>query len=235
MASSSSQFVFLLLLSTTFAIFLSSANGKTITPRPFLLPVSKDDETRQFYTTVDVGTPPISNRLVIDIGAHVLWFNCDNGYNSSSYRHIKWGSTKCVAAKGFNCIGCHGPARPGCCNDTCGLYAYNPNAGATYFAGLGVETMLLGTTDGSRSTCARVRRVPFTCGFKDTLDGLAKVAQGMIGFSQSQLALPTYLSSAYKVASLPHQRTAEISSYAAVLIFFRRIKETCRNCLQEPR
>lgn len=100
--------------------FLSQMQHQT-NPNSFILSIRKDTATLKYSTTIEMGTPPNLINAAIDLGGQLLWFDCCNGYNSSSYHPIlllfspmqirlrHWLSPK-----------------PGCSNGTCGLCTFNP-------------------------------------------------------------------------------------------------------------
>ncbi|XP_031276617.1 probable aspartic proteinase GIP2 [Pistacia vera] len=193
---------FLLSLSLIFCLCLiiRSIDSAEVKPRAFILAIRKYNVTLQYYTTVDTGTPLTYPDLVIDLGGQILWFNCKNGFNSSTYRPVRCGSSKCKVAKGSGCVGCNGTPRPGCTNNTCGVSPYNPFSNLLYAGGLGEDTVAIYETDGRfYLSHIYVPRLLFACGFNDQLQGLSNGTQGMIGLARTQVALQTQLSSAYKI------------------------------------
>lgn len=190
---------FLFLLCVSFAFFTGSIDSAKAKPRAFILPVSKDNVTLQFSTMVELGTPQTPADLVIDLGGQMVWFVCENGFTSSTYRPVPCGSAKCGAAKGLGCVGCDGTPRPGCTNDTCGVYPYNPVNNSLYSGGLGEDTMAIFSTDGRRYMNISVPSLAFACGYNDQLQGLVNGSQGMIGLAKTQMALQSQLSAAYKI------------------------------------
>ncbi|KAJ0036030.1 hypothetical protein Pint_24900 [Pistacia integerrima] len=194
------SFFNLFLLSFAFAFIIRCIDSAEDKPRAFILPIRKDNVTLKYYTTVDIGTPLTYPDLVIDLGGQILWFNCENGFNSSTYRPVRCGSSKCKVAKGSGCVGCNGTPRPGCTNNTCGVSPYNPFSNLLYAGGLGEDTMAIYETDGRfYLSHIYVPRLLFACGFNDQLQGLSNGTQGMIGLARTQVALQTQLSSAYKI------------------------------------
>ncbi|KAJ4722374.1 basic 7S globulin-like [Melia azedarach] len=192
--------VHLFLFSIAFALMLGSNALSKFKPRAYILPIKKDNVTLQYYTSIQIGEDLPYMDLVIDLGAPFLWLNCDNGYKSSTYRPVRCGSSKCKVAKGFGCVGCNGALRPGCTNNTCGLYPYNPFNQSLAVGGLGEDTLVIYWTDGLLYvTTEDVPGFPFACGHADQLFGLANGVQGMIGLGRTQISLPAKLSSAKKI------------------------------------
>ncbi|GMY27519.1 basic 7S globulin-like [Fagus crenata] len=186
-------------------VFLGS-HGANSQPRALHLPIRKDNVTLQYYTSFEVGSSEVGSAqvnvvyAVIDLGAQFLWFNCDDGYNSSSYNPVRCGSSKCKIAKGTACLGCSGAPRPGCTNNTCALFAYNPFNDSLVTAGLGEDVIDVYETDG-RSVLLQINvpSFPFACADSDHLNGLAKGTKGILGLGRTQIALPMQLASKFKL------------------------------------
>ena len=181
-------------------VFFSTSNGANYKPHAFHLPIRKDDVTLQYYTSFEVGPTQFIVDAVIDLGAPFLWFNCDDGYNSSSYNPVPCGSTKCKTAKGIGCLGCNGTPRPGCTNNTCSMYSYNPFDNSLRSGGLGKDNIYVYETDG-RSVLLQINvpRFPFVCADSGSLDGLAKGVKGILGLGRTQIALPMQLANAFEL------------------------------------
>ncbi|KAL2469951.1 Eukaryotic aspartyl protease family protein [Abeliophyllum distichum] len=79
-------FFFAILVSTSYA-----QNG-------LVLPIRKDTNTLQYYTSIEMGSNRATVNAVINLGAQYLWFDCDD-YTSSTYAPIPCDSKKCEIAK----------------------------------------------------------------------------------------------------------------------------------------
>ena len=176
----------LLTIYLLFISFLSQSHTTTPTPRHFILPIGKDPKTNLFYTSLALGTPRHDMDLVIDLGGPILWYGCDNHYNSSSYNPVHCESKKCPA--GSACTGCNGPFKPGYSNDTCGAYILNPFADAIFSGDLGDDVLFLSHTSLSLSGLIS----GFTS-IDDTslLNNLPKSGKGILGLARTQLAFQT--------------------------------------------
>ncbi|KAK3189961.1 hypothetical protein Dsin_029522 [Dipteronia sinensis] len=201
MASSSSLY----LLSFFFTIVLAfiSVSSKPPKLHAFIFPIRRDEETHQFYTELDIGTPTNNIYVVIDLGGQFSWLDCDQ-YNSSTYRHVRCSSPKCkatIGGDGANCIDCkEKPHRPGCTRNTCALSSYNPKTDMYIVGGVGEDTMGVSFTDGNVYVDDEVmRRFTFGCGVKGLLSGLAKPTKGILGLGRAPISLSTQLSSAFKL------------------------------------
>ncbi|KAL7144648.1 hypothetical protein ABFS83_07G026600 [Erythranthe nasuta] len=177
------------------AILVSSTTAQNA---PTLL-IRKDPKTRQFYTTIHMGSNRAAINTVIDLGGPFLWFSC-NDYLSSTYAPIPCGSRKCQLAKGSGCIGCNLPKRPGCTNDTCGATPYNPFMNLLFAQGFN-EDSFYGSKDRAEAA-AVVPRFLFSCMDKDSLEGLAIGATGMLGLSNSEISFHKQV---VGVSKLPHK------------------------------
>ncbi|KAI4345573.1 hypothetical protein L6164_012681 [Bauhinia variegata] len=186
---------FFLLSIALFSVNYSLAATNPPKPHFFSLHVKKDPATNQYYTSVGIGTPRHNMDLVIDLAGQHLWYDCDTGYNSSSYIPVACGSKQCPQSS--PCIGCNNfPFKPGCTNDTCGLDVFNPFADSIYSGDMGDDVLFLPQIKVPHylSACSDSDR--FSESF---LVGLVKGAKGMLGLARTQLAFQTQLSSLYKL------------------------------------
>ncbi|KAK9055299.1 hypothetical protein SSX86_026381 [Deinandra increscens subsp. villosa] len=108
-------------------------------------PIRKNQTTLQYYTSFQPVFPTIVD-AVIDLGARSIWFDCTS-YVSSSYNRATCGSNRCKKASGSVCLGCNSALRPGCSNNTCGVYAYNPFTEYLTAQELGEDTIRVSSTD----------------------------------------------------------------------------------------
>ncbi|KAL8524749.1 hypothetical protein ACS0TY_014383 [Phlomoides rotata] len=168
-SSMASLLTFLLLLT----IFISATTAQT---HGLVLPLRKDSKTSQFYTTFQMGSHRAAINAVIHLGGQHLWIDCDN-YTSDTYAPIPCDSPKCELAEGIGCIGCNGPTRPGCTNNTCGTASSNPFIFYITSRGLFEDTLI------SRDN-VELSQFMFSCVNNDYLAGLASGAAGMLGLSR---------------------------------------------------
>ncbi|CAA2994696.1 basic 7S globulin-like [Olea europaea subsp. europaea] len=172
MAFSFNSFVlfFAILLSTSYA-----QNG-------LILPIRKDTNTLQHYTSILMGSNRATVNAVIDLSERFLWFECDN-YTSSTYAPIPCNSQKCEIAKGSGClVECQGPQRPGCTNNTCGASPFNP-----------FESFIPSGTSGEDTLYSndhiQVPQFSFACTVSDYSKGLASGTTGILGLARTQISL----------------------------------------------
>jgi len=183
---------FFLLVSFSSLSCLSTSQPPNTKPHPFILPIKKDPSTNLFYTSVGIGTPRKNFNLVIDLAGENLWYDCDTHYNSSSYIPIECGSKKCPD---ITCIGCNGPFKPGCTNDTCPANTINSFAKFIFNGGLGEDIIFVDQQKvfGLLSTCIDIDGFPSFTGDDSPLNGLPKNTKGIIGLARSKYSLPTQL------------------------------------------
>ncbi|XP_051129446.1 probable aspartic proteinase GIP2 [Andrographis paniculata] len=163
-----------LLFMATLICSAAAQNGLTF-------PIRHDPKTSQFYTTFQMGSKPTAVTAVVDLGAQFLWFSCD-AYSSATYAAVPCGSAACDLARGIGCVGCNGPARPGCTNDTCGASPFNPFMNVILSQGYYEDTLLSGGA-------VAARRFIFSCMTNDYLVGLARGATGMLGLARTAISM----------------------------------------------
>ncbi|XP_057757268.1 probable aspartic proteinase GIP2 [Arachis stenosperma] len=186
---SSSSHVFLL------SIALLSMSCFSLSP--LILPIGKDPKTLLFYSQVSIGTPRHNMDLVIDLGGPIVWYDCNTHYNSSSYHPVSCDSKQCPS--GSFCSGCNGPFKPGCSNNTCGANILNPFANAIFTGDTGEDALTIAGTKVSGLLTGCTDSQGFT-GEPRVLQGLPPSAKGIIGLARTQLALPTQISSLFKLS-----------------------------------
>lgn len=195
----SSSIIHFLLFSLAI-IFLSVSNGQKL-PKALLFPIRKDTQTLQYYTTLllERSIKGTYIDLVLDLGGQFTWFNCD-GYYLPSYSPIRCGTKKCEAAKGIGCVGCNGPRKPGCTNNTCGVSSYNPFTNDLYSQGLGEGLTFVVSTNGKDELLTyESPRFPYSCAPLDLLKGLSSRTKGMAGIARTTTSLHTQLSLQFKL------------------------------------
>ncbi|XP_059632567.1 probable aspartic proteinase GIP2 [Cornus florida] len=197
--ASSSFHLFLFFVFASFSLSYEASLSKQ-KPQSLIFPIKKDNVTLQYSTSLDMGTPLNFWDGVIDLGGQSVWLNCDK-YNTSTYRPIRCGSSKCKAAKGSGCSGCNAPRRPGCTNNTCGGSPYNPFENLLYGEGLIEDVMNVHSTDGKfYLQQSDVPHFIFSCADSPSmLKGLAKTTKGMVGFTRNHIALPMQIALAHKL------------------------------------
>ncbi|KAK7359723.1 hypothetical protein VNO77_01688 [Canavalia gladiata] len=186
-----------LLFTISLVLIFQLSQSRELKLRSFELPIGKDPKTNLYYSSMGVGSPAHKMELVIDLGGPMLWYDCDDHYNSSTYQPVQCGGKRCPGDAG--CIGCNGgPFKPGCSNDTCGAFLINPLADSIFSGGLGEDVLLLSQTSvsGLLSGC--------TPGDADLFKGLPQNSKGIVGLARTQLSLPMQFSSSRHI---PHKFT----------------------------
>ncbi|KAD3068179.1 hypothetical protein E3N88_36059 [Mikania micrantha] len=139
-----------------------------------LFPIRKNQTSLQYYTTFEAGNPQSRTKIdaLIDLGAQSVWFDCTS-YVSSSYKRAACGSNRCKKALGSVCVGCNSTPRPGCSNNTCGVYAYNPLREYLTAQELGEDNVKIASTDGhSILLNYDVPKFQFSCADLGIVEGL---------------------------------------------------------------
>ncbi|KAI3801569.1 hypothetical protein L1987_29677 [Smallanthus sonchifolius] len=166
-------------------------------------PIRKHQTTLQYYTTFAAGNPqsPTTVDALIDLGAQPVWFDCTS-YISPSYKRASCGSNRCKKALGSVCLGCNSTPRPGCSNNTCGVYAYNPIREYLTAQELGEDTIRITSTDGhSIQLNYNIPKFQFSCADSGIVEGLpGDHTKGLVGLARTHVSLPSQISSAFNLA-----------------------------------
>ncbi|XP_061347909.1 probable aspartic proteinase GIP2 [Gastrolobium bilobum] len=157
----------------------------------FVLPVTKDDETLQYLTTLSYGTPFVPTKLVLDLGGPLLWVDCaSTNTPSSSLLAIPHRSIQCLTAKS------HDETEPQTWlsnpvtdqDQPCQILAENSITGKKAMEGELVEDLvaLKSTEESKSSKIEPTHKVFFTCSPTLLFNGLASGARGMLGLGKSR-------------------------------------------------
>ncbi|KAL7587402.1 probable aspartic proteinase GIP2 [Lactuca sativa] len=185
--------------------FCYAASGPPKLPKPKVIHFSirKNETTLQYYVSYDSGYPQSATIIdaLIDIGAPSVWFDCTS-YVSSSYKRASCGSNRCKKAKGRSCIGCNSAPRPGCSNNTCGVFVYNPARDYSSIQELGEDTMRAYAIEGAYVWFDyEVPKFQFACADSAMAERLpGDYTKGLVGFARNEISLPSQISSAFKLA-----------------------------------
>ncbi|PKU69338.1 gamma conglutin 1-like [Dendrobium catenatum] len=184
----------LFLLPLIFFSSLSSAAG----PHALVAPLTKDSRTLQYLTRINQRTPSITLTLAVDLGGRYLWVDCDSSYISSTYRPARCHSSLCSLAGSDSCGDCFSSPRPGCNNNTCGVFPENPFIRTSTSGELAVDALALRSTDGSTpSTPVSDPAFLFSCAPRFLTRGLAVGAVGIAGLGRTRVAPPTQLAAKF--------------------------------------
>nr|XP_043618805.1 probable aspartic proteinase GIP2 [Erigeron canadensis] len=164
-------------------------------------PIRKNQTSLQYYTTINMGNQTKVNvDALLDLGAQSVWIDC-RSYLSTSYKRAPCGSNECKKAMGSVCLDCNSTPRPGCSNDACGVYAFNPYSEYLIAQELGEDTIRASSTDG-RHVLAEydVPKFQFSCADADIIQGLpGDHTKGLVGLARTQVSLASQISSSFNL------------------------------------
>ncbi|KAJ1428773.1 Xylanase inhibitor, C-terminal [Sesbania bispinosa] len=160
------------------------------------LPVKMDTGTKQYYTSIGIGSPRHDMNLVIDLSGGLLWYDCDSHYNSSSFHPVSCDSQTCPPTDS-SCGNCDGPLKPGCTNNTCAVFFDNQFSDISFGGSLIDDLLHMPHIRVPRSFIAGCAD-PETFSFPIFV-GISNVTKGMFGLGRTQLSLPIQLSSTYNI------------------------------------
>ncbi|CAK9318605.1 unnamed protein product [Citrullus colocynthis] len=184
--------------SILFLLFSISIAATSFRPKSLLLPVTKHPSL-QYITHIHQRTPLVPLKLTVDLGGQFMWVDCDRGYVSSTYKPARCRSAQChLASKSTTCGECFSPPRPGCNNNTCGLFPSNTIIGLSTSGEVASDVVSVSSTNGFIPTRAvSVPNFLFVCGSTFLLDGLAGGVTGMAGFGRTGISLPSQFAAAF--------------------------------------
>ncbi|WOG94828.1 hypothetical protein DCAR_0314125 [Daucus carota subsp. sativus] len=179
-------------------IFTISQAQPSFRPSALVVPVKKDASTLQYVTTINQRTPLVSENLVVDLGGRFLWVDCDQNYVSSTYRPVRCRTSQCSLSGSIACGDCFNGPRPGCNNNTCGVFPENPVINTATGGEVAEDVVSVESTDGSSSgQVVTVPRFIFSCAPTSLLQNLASGVVGMAGLGRTRIALPSQFASAF--------------------------------------
>jgi hypothetical protein len=177
-------FFFLPLFFSLLTLLSSSSNS-------LLLPISKDNITQQYLTTLSYGTPFVPTNVVVDLSSSLFWLDCSSRKISSfSLRTIPHRSLQCLTAKSHkidhkqtwvsnleeNHIGQNYP---------CENFPKNTITGKVATKGNLVED-IVAVESIKDSIFKPTHEFFFTCSNTLLLNGLSNDAKGIVGFGRSR-------------------------------------------------
>ncbi|XP_023528364.1 basic 7S globulin-like [Cucurbita pepo subsp. pepo] len=183
--------ILFLLLSTTIA-------ATSFRPKALLFPVTKDPSL-QHIIQLRQRTPLVPVKLTVDLGGQFMWVDCNRAYISSTYKPARCRSAQCsLASKSTSCGQCFSPPRPGCNNNTCGLFPGNTIIHLSTSGEVASDVVSVSSTNGfNPTTPVSVPKFLFVCGTTFLLDGLAGGVTGMAGFGRTGISLPSQFAAAF--------------------------------------
>ncbi|XP_027364605.1 basic 7S globulin-like [Abrus precatorius] len=210
MASSSLSFSLLFLL-----LNLCYAQTSAIS---LTLPLTKDDATLQYLTTLSYGTPLVPTKLVLDLGGSLLWVDCASRTTPSS-------SLTTVFLRSVQCLTAQSPeietqtwlqslANPADQDQPCQVPAENSFTGKRVTEGELVEDLVaLKSTDNKIEPTLQTL---FTCSPTLLLNGLAAGARGMVGLGRSRTS---FSSQVFHSLTAQRKITLCLSPSSGVVLF----------------
>uniref|UniRef100_A0A0D9WGB8 Peptidase A1 domain-containing protein n=1 Tax=Leersia perrieri TaxID=77586 RepID=A0A0D9WGB8_9ORYZ len=199
-----------------------AAAGGGDRPTAVVLPVSKDDATRQYVTTFRQRTPQVPVKAVLDLAGAMLWVDCEPGsYASSSYAGVPCGSKPCRYLKNAGCaVTCLDAPSSGCLNDTCAEFPKNTATSVSTAGNVITDVLSLPTTfRPAPGPFATAPAFVFTCGHTFLTEGLAAGATGMASLSRGRFALPTQLADTFGFSRNKFALCLPPASAAGVVVF----------------
>ncbi|CAI9107889.1 OLC1v1007369C1 [Oldenlandia corymbosa var. corymbosa] len=187
------SFIFIILL-ILFCCFSAEGN------QPLFSLIRKDNATKLYSVSMYLGNPYERRDLHLDLGASLSWFDCDHGFNSSSYVHVLYNSTLChmlhYGVHG-NCFKKRGPA---CFNNSCEFYSENSVTQKAAVGDLLVDTFWLNATDVGNPGIVDLGGIidfTFSCGTTKLLTGLATGVTGLAALGRFNFSIPADMSRAF--------------------------------------
>ncbi|KAG9137104.1 hypothetical protein Leryth_011935 [Lithospermum erythrorhizon] len=220
MASTNTSLISLLFFQLLLLFICSSTAQTSFRPRALILPVTKDSATGQYVTEFSQRTPLVPLQLTVNLGGDYLWVDCLQNYISSTYRPAHCRSAICNLARSRACsLDCGGPT-PGCNNNTCVLFPFNPIIRTSSLGEVADDTVSLQSTDGTNpGRLVSAKQVFFVCGSESLLEGLGGGVRGIVGLGKSPIGFPSQLA---KTFSFPRKFAICLSSSSSSkgVIFF---------------
>ncbi|GAA0139601.1 protease [Lithospermum erythrorhizon] len=143
MASTNTSLISLLFFQLLLLFICSSTAQTSFRPRALILPVTKDSATGQYVTEFSQRRPLVPLKLTVNIAR----------------------SRACS-------LDCGGPT-PGCNNNTCVLFPFNPIIRTSSLGEVADDTVSLQSTDGTNpGRLVSAKQVFFVCGSESLLEGL---------------------------------------------------------------
>lgn len=173
-------------------LFLSIFATITLKSRSqYLLPITKHEPTKQFYTTLNIGSAAKSPvNLLLDLGTHLTWLNCRKIKSLSCLRFVTCHSSTCKSIPGNGCDG-----------KSCLYRQPNPLGPNSNVTGRVVQDRAsISTTDGGKFLSqVSLRRFTFSCAGEKNLQGLAPPVAGVLDLSPGDSSFTKQVTSAFNV------------------------------------
>lgn len=172
--------IFLPLFFFLLTIVSSSSNS-------IFLPITKDNTTQQYTTTLSFGTPFVATNLVVDLSGSHFWVDCSSTKTSSSLSSIPHRSVQCLTAKSHTqtWLSSLENENPIDQDSPCEIVAKNTITGKVATEGKLVEDVLA-VKSMKDSVFEPAHEFLFTCSNTLLLNGLSNDAKGIVGFGRSR-------------------------------------------------
>ncbi|XP_061345533.1 probable aspartic proteinase GIP2 [Gastrolobium bilobum] len=185
-------------------------------PVSFVIPVTKDNSTLQYLTTLSYGTPLLPTKLVLDLGGPFLWLDCaSRNMPSSSTLTTPHRSIQCLTAKTHEAEATSFLSSPTDQDQyqPCQVFPENSITGTVATEGEFVQDLMSLQSTHKLETIHQVR---FTCSPSMLLNGLARGAKGMVGLGRSRCSLTSQVFDSFGT----HRKlTLCLSSSTGVILF----------------
>ncbi|CAH8365284.1 unnamed protein product [Eruca vesicaria subsp. sativa] len=180
---------------THLIVFVSMFAAITlISEAQYILPIFKDEPSKQYHTIVFTGSATSSSpvNLLLDLGTNLPWLNCRNIKSLSSLRVVTCQSSTCKSIPGNACDGKHCLYRepnPFLTNHTVTKTDRVVQDKATIFT----------TVNGQPPSLVSFSPFMFSCAVKKNLQGLASPIAGVLGLSPGEFPFWRQVTSAFNV------------------------------------
>ncbi|KAG2311810.1 hypothetical protein Bca52824_023367 [Brassica carinata] len=165
-------------------VLLSMFAAITLTSRAqYILPITKHEPTKQFYTTLDIDSAAKSPvNLLLDLQTSLTWLNCRKLKSLSLLRLVTCQSSTCKSIPGNGCDG-----------KTC-LYRQPTPLGVT-------PAVTTGRVVQDRATVSKasLRSFTFSCAEEKHLRGLSPQVAGVLGLSPGRFPFWRQVTTAFNI------------------------------------
>ncbi|KAJ1405618.1 Xylanase inhibitor, C-terminal [Sesbania bispinosa] len=163
-------------------LYLVAKLSHAQSPVSFLLPVTKDNSTLQYLTTLSYGTPFVPTKLVLDLGGPLLWLDCaPRNTPSSSTLTTPHHSIQCLTDTPHQ-VEATSFLSSATDDQECQILQENSITG-TVARGEFVEDLM--------ALHSAQELVRFICSPPMLLNDLARGSRGMVGLGRSRSSLPS--------------------------------------------
>uniref|UniRef100_A0A1J3IW46 Basic 7S globulin 2 n=1 Tax=Noccaea caerulescens TaxID=107243 RepID=A0A1J3IW46_NOCCA len=177
---------------TRLIVFVSILAATTLNSEAqYLLPITKHEPTKQFYTTINIGSAAKSPvNLLLDLGTNLTWLDCRKIKSLSSLRLVTCQSSTCKSIPGNGCDG-----------KSCLYRQPNPLGKIPVVTGRVVQdSASISTTDGGKFLSkVSVRPFTFSCAEEKHFQGLSFPVAGVMALSPGKFPFWRQVTTAFNV------------------------------------